>query len=57
MSARENAATARAFNEAYNARDCDAAIALTAPEVEWVSVATGDCATHGPARRPIHRAR
>ena len=47
MSAQENAATIRAFNEAYNARDWDAAIALTAPDVEWVSVATGET-FHGP---------
>ena len=42
MAAQENAATVRALNEAYNARDWDAAIALTTPEVEFVNVATGE---------------
>lgn len=47
MSAQENAATARAFSEAYNARDWDAAIALTTPDANLVNVATGET-FHGP---------
>ena len=42
MAAGDNAATARAFNEAYNARDWRAAAALSAPDVRIVNVATGD---------------
>ena len=42
MSAQENAAATRAFNEAYNNRDWDAAVALTAADVEFVNVATGE---------------
>ncbi|HET8629520.1 MAG TPA: ester cyclase [Thermomicrobiales bacterium] len=41
MSAEENAALARAINDAYNARDFDRAAELTAPDAEWVNVATG----------------
>ena len=41
MTAQDNAATVRALNEAYNKRDWDGALALTAPEVTFVNVATG----------------
>jgi steroid delta-isomerase-like uncharacterized protein len=40
-----NAAVARAFNHAYNARDWDAAVALTTADVELVNVATGQTFT------------
>jgi steroid delta-isomerase-like uncharacterized protein len=42
MSAEANAATARAFNDAYNARDWEAAVALATTDVEVVNVATGE---------------
>ena len=41
MTAQDNAATVRALNEAYNKRDWDGAIALTAPEVIFVNIAGG----------------
>lgn len=47
MSAEENAALARAINDAFNARDFDRAAELTAPDAEWVNVATGQT-FHGP---------
>jgi steroid delta-isomerase-like uncharacterized protein len=48
MTAQDNAATARALNDAFNARDWRAAVALTAPKVELVNLATGQTFT-GPA--------
>ena len=47
MAASDNAATARALNEAFNARDWRAAVALTTPDVELVNVATGQT-SRGP---------
>lgn len=41
MAARDNDATARALNDAYNARDWGAAVALATPTAEFVNVATG----------------
>jgi steroid delta-isomerase-like uncharacterized protein len=41
MSAADNAAAARSINDAYNARDYAAAAALSAPDAEWINVATG----------------
>jgi steroid delta-isomerase-like uncharacterized protein len=41
MSAHDHAAAARAFNDAYNARDWDAAIQLTTPNVAIANQATG----------------
>ena len=42
-----NAATARAINEAYNAKDWDTAVSLMAPDVETVNLVTGQTFT-GP---------
>lgn len=47
MSAQENATTARALNDAFNARDWAAATALATADVEVVNVATGET-LHGP---------
>lgn len=47
MSAQDNAATVQAFNDAYNARDVDKAIALCTPDADLLNVATGDT-FHGP---------
>jgi steroid delta-isomerase-like uncharacterized protein len=47
MSASDNAAAARSINDAYNARDFEAAAALSAPDAEWRNVATGQI-LHGP---------
>ena len=41
MPAHDNAATARAFNDAFNARDWDAAAGMATADVEMVNVATG----------------
>lgn len=41
MSAQDNAATLQAFNDAYNARDVDKAIALSTPDAEVLTVPTG----------------
>lgn len=41
MAGHDNAATARAFNEAFNARDWETAVALTTPDAEITNVATG----------------
>ncbi len=41
MSAQDNATAIRSFNEAYNDRDSDRAISLCTPDVEIISVATG----------------
>lgn len=41
MSAADNVATMQAFNDAFNARDLNAAIALTTPDVELVDMASG----------------
>jgi predicted ester cyclase len=41
MTAQDNAALARAFNEAYNKRDWNAAVALTTAGVHIANVATG----------------
>jgi steroid delta-isomerase-like uncharacterized protein len=42
MGAQENAATARRLNDAFNARDVAAAVALCLPDVEIVNVVTGE---------------
>jgi steroid delta-isomerase-like uncharacterized protein len=47
MASHDNAAIARALNEAYNARDWDTAVSLTSPDVTMVNVATGQM-FHGP---------
>ena len=47
MSAQENAANARALNDAFNARDWTAAAALATADVEVINVATGET-LHGP---------
>lgn len=41
MGAQDNAAAARALNDAFNARDIEAAIALCTPDVELVNVPEG----------------
>jgi ketosteroid isomerase-like protein len=41
MATSDNAAIARAFNDAYNARDWDAAAALVAADAEVINVPTG----------------
>jgi len=41
MSAADNAAAIRSINDAYNARDFDAAARLSAPDAEWINVPTG----------------
>ena len=41
MSAQDNGRIAAQFNDAFNARDWDGAVALCAPNVELVTVATG----------------
>lgn len=41
MSAADNAAAVQAFNDAFNVRDLNAAIALTTPDVELVDMASG----------------
>lgn len=47
MPSHDNAGRARALNDAYNARDLEAAVALTTPDVELVNMATGQT-FHGP---------
>lgn len=47
MAAQDNAATARALNDAFNARDWRAAVALTTPSVELVNMARDSVIT-GP---------
>lgn len=47
MSAQENATNARALNDAFNARDWEAAMALSTADVEVINVATGET-LHGP---------
>lgn len=41
MGAQDNAAALQAFNDAFNARDVDKAIALCTPDVELLNIATG----------------
>lgn len=41
MGAQDNAAAVRAFNDAFNARDLDAAAALCTPSVQLTNVANG----------------
>ncbi|HEY8287165.1 MAG TPA: ester cyclase [Chloroflexota bacterium] len=41
MAVQDNGATAQALNDAFNARDWNAAAALSAPDAEFVNVATG----------------
>ena len=41
MPTHDNAATARAFIDAYNAHDWDAAVGMSTPDVEIVDVASG----------------
>jgi len=47
MPAQDNAALVRTAYEAFNDRDLDRAAALTAEELEWLNVATGET-FHGP---------
>lgn len=42
MNAQDHAALARALNDAFNARDWDAAVQPMAPDVEIVNMATGE---------------
>ena len=42
MSAADNAAAVQAVNDAFNARDVNAAIALSTPDVETINMATGE---------------
>lgn len=48
MTGHDAAALAQRFNDAFNARDWDAAAALTAPDATFVNAATGET-FHGPA--------
>ena len=41
MSAKDNAATVRAINDAFNDRDWDYAMSKAADDAEWVNVPTG----------------
>lgn len=41
MGAQDNAAAVQAFNDAFNARDVDAAVALCTPSVQLTNVANG----------------